>query len=140
MREENKAEFILDLLLEYYNMTPEQLFKKTRSRGIVERRQLLFYLCRKYTALSFSKIGKMGLRYGYKYDHATVLYACNTINDLKIVDKNISNDETFLSDWVSKKLVSPLSREALSFKMKVTRILRSAKTKDIMVNEILNII
>ena len=57
---------------------------KTRKREIVFARQLIFYFCKKYTKETLAQIGL-----NYSKDHATVLYAIKTINNLIDTDRNI---------------------------------------------------
>ena len=53
-----------------------------RGRGYVEARQLLMYFMLRYTKQTLYKIGKM-----LDKDHATVIYARTTINNLIETDK-----------------------------------------------------
>ncbi len=66
-----------------------QLIEKTRKREIVQSRQISMYFMKKYTKLSLQSIGD----YFYNplihhvYDHATVLHALTTVNNLIETDK-----------------------------------------------------
>lgn len=62
----------------YFGITAERLMSNTRKREIVQARQIAMYLCRSLINLPLETIGKeMGGK-----NHATVLYACNTVTDL----------------------------------------------------------
>lgn len=68
---------------EYFNLSVEDLHSPSRKRNIVQARQITMYLSRSLTQSSLSVIGEhMGGR-----DHATVLHACNTVNDLIATDR-----------------------------------------------------
>ena len=59
------------------------LQSKTRKRHIVQARQLAMFLAKKYTKASLASIGsQIGQR-----DHATVLHACKTVDNLTTTDK-----------------------------------------------------
>lgn len=68
----------------YYNVTPDQINKKTRKREIVIARQLCHYFSKDGDLGSLSTIGK---KFGRK-DHATVIHSCKTINNLKETNKS----------------------------------------------------
>jgi chromosomal replication initiator protein len=59
----------------YFDINPELLIGKKRSRDIAYPRQLAMYLCRELTDLSLPKIGQA---FGGR-DHTTVLHACEKI-------------------------------------------------------------
>ena len=59
------------------------LQSKTRKRHIVQARQLAMFFAKKYTKASLASIGsQIGKR-----DHATVLHACKTVDNLSSTDK-----------------------------------------------------
>jgi chromosomal replication initiator protein len=60
---------------EYFDVTPEDIRSSSRSRPLVNARQMAMYLCRELTDLSLPNIGK---RFGGR-DHSTVLYANNKV-------------------------------------------------------------
>ena len=73
---------ILKEVCKYYDMTPRELFRKTRKRRIVRPRHIFYYLASKYTVLPLDKIGKHGkIHSNYGQDHATVIHAKKTIED-----------------------------------------------------------
>ena len=59
------------------------LQSKTRKRHIVQARQLAMYFAKRMTKTSLASIGsQIGKR-----DHATVLHACKTVDNLSFTDK-----------------------------------------------------
>lgn len=83
---------------EYFQMDLDTLQSKTRKRHIVQARQIAMYFSKQLTKSSLSSIGKqIGDR-----DHATVLHACKTVNNLKETDKQFKK---FVED-INKKLMS----------------------------------
>jgi chromosomal replication initiator protein len=72
------------------------LKSKTRKREIVQARQIAMYFAKKMTKSSLANIG---LHCGGK-DHATVLHACRTVNNLSETDKHFRR---YLED-LDKKL------------------------------------
>jgi len=86
----------------------------SRKREIVSARQISMSLCKKLTKCSLSKIGFEHT----KRDHATVLHAVNTINDLidtkdyNIID-SYSKALDLIYDWNDKR-VDTLNKLTLS--------------------------
>jgi chromosomal replication initiator protein len=84
---EQKSEMTIDkvqkVVCEYFNILREDLVSKTRKRQIVQARQIAMYMSRSLINCSLSTIGA---EIGGK-DHATVLHACTTVNDLMSTDK-----------------------------------------------------
>lgn len=62
------------IICKYFEVTPEMLKGKNRQQNTKLARQFYFYLCRKYTKHSLTKIGKKLERH-----HATVLHSINQI-------------------------------------------------------------
>ena len=77
-------DIILREVCNYYQLTPKQLFEKTRKREIVRPRQIFYYLSTKYTIFTLNRIGQYsGKHSNNTQDHATVLHAKATIkNDI----------------------------------------------------------
>ena len=83
-QEEISIEKIQRVISDYFDITIEAIQSKTRKRDIVQARQMVMYFAKKYTKNSLSTIGEqIGKR-----DHATVLHACKTIDNLAETDKN----------------------------------------------------
>ena len=76
---------IKDTVCNYYNIKPEKLVMRSRKREIVVARQVAMYLSKKHTSTALASIGSLLGR----YDHATVLYACKTIEGQLQVDKEL---------------------------------------------------
>ncbi len=76
---------IKDAVCNYYNIKPEKLVMRSRKREIVVARQVAMYLSKKHTSTALASIGSLLGR----YDHATVLYACKTIEGQLQVDKEL---------------------------------------------------
>lgn len=81
----------------YFQMDIETLQSKTRKRHIVQARQIAMFFAKKLTKASLASIGKqIGNR-----DHATVLHACKTVNNLSSTDKQFKK---FIED-LDKRLL-----------------------------------
>ncbi len=79
-------EIIQKIVSKYFDIPVDILVSKTRKRNIVQARQIVMYLAKKYTKKSLVKIGKEN---GGR-DHATVLHACRTVKNLIDIDKKFS--------------------------------------------------
>lgn len=87
-RKEMTLETILDASCEKFNTKQRDIVSKTRRKEVVLVRQIVMYLCKKYTKLSISQIGRsIGGR-----DHSTVIHACNTIERRLASEKNFRLD------------------------------------------------
>jgi chromosomal replication initiator protein len=80
---EISIDFIQKIICDYFNIPVDQINSKTRKRDIVQARQLAMFFSKKHTKSSLATIG---LHCGNK-DHATVLHACRTVNNLIETDK-----------------------------------------------------
>ncbi len=81
---EVSIEKVQNIVCEYFNITRDLLHSPSRKRQIVQARQIAMYLCRNHINCSLSTIGA---EIGGK-DHATVLHACSTVNDLMDTDRS----------------------------------------------------
>ena len=82
-KREVSIDYIQKVVSEYFQMDVTTLQSKTRKRHIVQARQLAMYFAKKYTKASLASIGsQIGKR-----DHATVLHACKTVDNLSFTDK-----------------------------------------------------
>jgi len=86
-RKELTIEFIQKVVCDYYKIPVELMQGKTRKREIVQARQVSMYFSKNLTKASLASIGS---RIGGK-DHATVLHACKTVNNLIDTDKHFRN-------------------------------------------------
>ena len=80
---EISIDYIQKVVCDYFNITLDLINSKTRKREIVQARQLAMFFSKKHTKASLATIG---LHCGNK-DHATVLHACRTVNNLIDTDK-----------------------------------------------------
>ncbi len=80
---EISIDYIQKVVCDYFNLPLDLINSKTRKREIVQARQLAMYFSKKHTKSSLATIG---LHCGNK-DHATVLHACRTVNNLVETDK-----------------------------------------------------
>jgi chromosomal replication initiator protein len=76
-------DYIQKIVADYFNISVDNLLSKSRKREVVQARQIAMYFSKKLTKHSLASIG---LQTGSK-DHATVLHACKTVNDLMETDK-----------------------------------------------------
>ncbi len=74
---------IQKVVCDYFNIHVDQLQVKTRKREIVQARQVAMFFSKNMTKASLASIGS---QIGGK-DHATVLHACKTVNNLIETDK-----------------------------------------------------
>ena len=78
---------IQKIVCDYFNIQLDQLQEKTRKREIVQARQVAMFFSKSLTKSSLATIGS---QIGGK-DHATVLHACKTVNNLMETDKRFLN-------------------------------------------------
>lgn len=82
-KKEVSIDYIQKVVSDYFEMDVATLQSKTRKRHIVQARQLAMFFAKKYTKASLASIGsQIGKR-----DHATVLHACKTVDNLAETDK-----------------------------------------------------
>lgn len=82
-KREVSIDYIQKVVSDYFEMDVATLQSKTRKRHIVQARQLAMFFAKKYTKASLASIGsQIGKR-----DHATVLHACKTVDNLAETDK-----------------------------------------------------
>ncbi|MBC7757712.1 MAG: chromosomal replication initiator protein DnaA [Phormidesmis sp. FL-bin-119] len=93
---EISMEYIQKLVCEYFEVPIEMVKSKTRKREIVQARQISMYLAKLHTKTSLKSIGAF---FGGR-DHSTVIYACQTVDDLIDTDKKFKG---YVAD-IQKKL------------------------------------
>ncbi len=93
---EISIDYIQKVVCDYFDIPIELMKSKTRKREIVQARQLAMYFSKQLTKNSLANIG---IHCGNK-DHATVLHACKTVNNLIDTDKQF---RAYVSD-IEKKL------------------------------------
>jgi chromosomal replication initiator protein len=95
-KREVSIDYIQKVVSDYFQMDVNTLQSKTRKRHIVQARQLAMFFAKKYTKASLASLGsQIGQR-----DHATVLHACKTVDNLSSTDKQFRK---YVED-LSKKL------------------------------------
>ncbi|OBQ56525.1 chromosomal replication initiator protein DnaA [Tamlana sp. s12] len=95
-KREVSIDYIQKVVSDYFQMDIDTLQSKTRKRHIVQARQLAMFFAKKYTKASLASIGsQIGKR-----DHATVLHACKTVDNLSSTDKQFKK---YVED-ITKKL------------------------------------
>ena len=82
---EISIEYIQKIVCDYFKISVDEINAKTRKREIVQARQLCMFFAKKHTKLPLSTIGT----YCGDKNHATVLHACRTINNLQETDKKM---------------------------------------------------
>ena len=82
-KRELSVDYILQVVSDYFRTDVKNVLSNTRKREIVQVRQVAMYFARQMTKASCKGIGaQLG-----KKDHATVLHACRTVNDLMTIDR-----------------------------------------------------
>ena len=134
-KREVSIDYIQKVVSDYFEMDVATLQSKTRKRHIVQARQLAMFFAKKFTKASLASIGsQIGKR-----DHATVLHACKTVENLAETDKQFRKykedlDKKFLltiSLFMTKILMvclgnicrSPLAEGILKAKVNTSKIL-----------------
>lgn len=80
-------EMITQAVAGYYNIDPEQIFSKSRKREISDARQMVMFMSKKHTTMPYTAIGTRLAR-----THATVLYACKSIEERLTLEKQLQAD------------------------------------------------
>ena len=95
-KREISIDYIQKVVCNYFNLPIDQIQSKTRKREIVQARQVAMFFSKSLTKASLATIGT---QIGGK-DHATVLHACKTVNNLIETDKRFR----IQIDEIEKKL------------------------------------
>jgi len=80
---EVSIDYIQKVVCDYFDLAIDTMKSKTRKREVVQARQIAMYFAKNMTKSSLATIG---MHCGGK-DHATVLHACRTVNNLMDTDK-----------------------------------------------------
>ncbi len=94
---EVSIDYIQKVVCDYFDLSVEVMKSKTRKREIVQARQISMYFAKQLTKSSLANIGA---HCGGK-DHATVLHAFKTVNNLIETDKRFKG---YVSD-IEKRIV-----------------------------------
>ena len=95
-KEINPPNFIKQKVAEYFQIDDKALASKERTKELAYARQIAMYFSKQLTKSSLATIGA---HCGGK-DHATVLHACRTVNNLIDTDKRF---RVYISD-IEKKI------------------------------------
>ena len=79
-------DMIVENTAEYYRLSPDTIFTRSRLRDIADARQMIMYLCKKHTGLSLPAIGAKLNR-----KHATVIHGINTVADRLAYSKEVAD-------------------------------------------------
>lgn len=89
---------IIDIVAEHFGVNPEDITSKKRNSEFVEPRQVVMYLCRELTDVSYQNIGKiLG-----KKDHTTIIHGVN-----KITEEITRNEELKNKIEIITKKINP---------------------------------
>jgi chromosomal replication initiator protein len=95
---EVSIDYIQKVVCDYFDLPIELLKSKTRKREVVQARQIAMYFAKQMTKSSLASIGA---HCGGK-DHATVLHACKTVNNLIDTDKRF---RSYITDLQKKMAI-----------------------------------
>ena len=96
---EVSIDYIQKVVCDYFDLPIDTMKSKTRKREVVQARQIAMYFSKSMTKSSLATIG---MHCGGK-DHATVLHACRTVNNLMDTDKRFR----LYIDELEKKISLP---------------------------------
>lgn len=104
---------IIQVVSDEHHLTPNALFYETRRRHIIEPRQIALYLIKLYSFRSLESIGKIALEYKRErpYNHATVLHACKTIENLIKTDVEIKTKVEWIVKTLNEKPLEEINKE-----------------------------
>lgn len=91
-QKEITAEYIQEVVCDYYKIKKDDFLSSKRTREIALARQVAMFMCKEYTNASLKCIGSV---MGGK-SHATVVHACKTIENLFETDKEFAKQVTHL--------------------------------------------
>jgi chromosomal replication initiator protein len=87
-RKEVKPDHVINTVADAYNVAPDRMLGRDRSRQVALPRQIAMYLMREEGKISLPQIGEaLGGR-----DHTTVMYGCDKIADLLERDDKIRRE------------------------------------------------
>lgn len=82
------VDLIIAHVAKFYGLTKEQLLARTHKRAIARPRQIVMFLCRKYTRRSFPDLAN---RLGGKH-HTTILYGAERVGELLAGDEGLRRE------------------------------------------------
>ncbi|MGL4798190.1 MAG: chromosomal replication initiator protein DnaA [Cellulosilyticaceae bacterium] len=93
------ADYIQEIVANYFHLKPEELKSSKRTRNIAFPRQIAMYLCRKLTDLSLPKIGE---KFGGR-DHTTIIHGYEKISKDILKDIELSQTIAELENKITGK-------------------------------------
>jgi chromosomal replication initiator protein len=94
------VEMIQDIVSNYYGIPVADLTGKSRSRPLVQSRQIAIYLCRELTDETLIRIGNF---FGGR-DHTTVLHSCKKVESLIKLKREMFQEITQLTNMINKAI------------------------------------
>ncbi|MBN2197583.1 chromosomal replication initiator protein DnaA [Candidatus Wolfebacteria bacterium] len=89
---------VIKAVSDFYEITPNELFNRSRKKGIVEPRQITAFLLRDLLDMSYSDIGeKLGKR-----DHTTAIYAYEKISHEINKNQNLNQKIIMIKEIINK--------------------------------------
>jgi len=82
---------------ERFHIPPIEMKSHRQSRAVARPRQVAMFLCREFTPLSLSAIGKL---FGNR-DHSTVLHACRAVAEMMQHDPELAAAVAVLRDRIA---------------------------------------
>ena len=79
---------VINKVCAFYDISPTEIYGKSRKRDIVRTRQMVMYILREYLDIPYSSIGQ---KIGGK-DHTTAIHSCEKIRKEVEVDSRVRND------------------------------------------------
>jgi chromosomal replication initiation ATPase DnaA len=101
---------IINIVFDYFQIPAHFQTAKIRKREIVQARQVSMYFLRTFTNLSQHRVGSY-----FGKDHATVIHAVKTVNNLYDTDRG------FRTDILTLK--GKIDREKTSLELKISDLL-----------------
>lgn len=94
--QKTSPQVVLKAVADFYNISAQDLVKRSRKKEVVRPRQVAMFLLREETKLSFPEIGqKLGGR-----DHSTVIHACEKIKDESAIDESLRQELVLIKERV----------------------------------------
>ena len=89
---------LVEMVAQYYSLSIAELKSDSRKKEITQARQILMLLAKKYFNWTLEKIGD----YFWGKNHATAIYAINTIEKKLKSDSEIQHDYRVFVDWIEQ--------------------------------------
>ena len=91
---------IISVVFDYFGIQSNLRTANVRNREVVVAKQISMFYIRKYTRQSYAGIGNYFFR-----DHATVMYAIKTINNLMCYDRHFREDIKHIETRIFSRIV-----------------------------------